>query len=81
VQFHPRADVHIKHPLRNLEDWESTRVVYSATQQRRAISNPDCFHKHSLPAPRMESVANFSNISNMGSSLLGCITGEGRIRQ
>ncbi|HKD85099.1 MAG TPA: hypothetical protein VKB58_10150, partial [Terriglobales bacterium] len=52
AQFHPHADVHIKHPLRNLEDWESTRVVYSATQQRRAISNPDCFHKHSLPAPR-----------------------------
>jgi hypothetical protein len=77
VQFHPGADVRIKHPVWNLEDWESTRVVQSATQQWRAISNPDRLRKPSLPVPRMESVANFSNISNMGFSLLGCITGGG----
>ena len=55
------------------------RPIGNATMAR-AISNPDCLRENSLPVPRMESVTNFSNISNMGFSLLGCTTTTGPIR-
>jgi hypothetical protein len=77
LQFHRGANVRIEHPFRDFEDRETVLVISPAAENKRTAPNAGCSHKHPLPVPGMEPVANFLNIGNMGFSLPGCTMTNG----
>ena len=61
--FHPAAQVGIKHPLRNLQDWKSLEFIAHARQNGTAA--PACLatNQHSLPMPGTPRVSDLSKLS------------------
>ena len=77
--LHRSAILRIEHPLPNLEHGEPALIISPTTQHYRAASNAPGFHQDEFSVPRMEAVAHFLNIGNMGFSLPACTMLAGRI--
>ena len=76
--LHRSATLRIEHPLWNLEHGEPALIISPTTQHYRAASNAPGFHQDEFSVPRMEAVAHFLNIGNMGFSLPVCTMLAGR---
>jgi len=70
--LHLTAHVAIEHPLRNLQDGKSLKLIAHALENNTASSACFATNQHPLPMPRMPSVQDFSRSGFMGVSYVGC---------
>src|SRR5580704_12270746 len=66
----------IEHPLRNLQDRKSALVIGSTPKHQRTSPDAHRVHKDLPPMPRMESIANLTNVDTYGSFVAWLYNGE-----